>query len=98
MADLPKSLHIPAILVVGVRLGCLNHALLTKQAIEAKGVAVAGWVANCIDPALERAARKLRTLSSDSWEAQPLAVFPCRADGHTRTFAAANSWRAIFLS
>ena len=50
MADLPKSLGIPALLVVGMRLGCLNHALLTKQAIEASGVELAGWVANAIDP------------------------------------------------
>lgn len=62
MADLCRSLQIPAVLVVGVRLGCLNHAQLSKEAIEAQGVPLAGWVANCIDPHLERAADNLATL------------------------------------
>jgi dethiobiotin synthetase len=75
MADLPKSLQIPAILVVGVRLGCLNHAQLSKEAIEAKGVPFAGWVANCIDPTLERPAENLATLER-ILGSEPLAVFP----------------------
>lgn len=49
LADLAKDLHLPVILVVGVRLGCINHALLTFEAIVRDGVAVAGWVANCVD-------------------------------------------------
>lgn len=49
-ADLAKTLNLPVILVVGMRLGCLNHALLTAQAIKAAGLTLAGWVANCIDP------------------------------------------------
>ncbi|MER2514412.1 MAG: dethiobiotin synthase [Nitrosomonas ureae] len=49
-ADLAKLLNLPVILVVGMRLGCLNHALLTAQAIRAAGLTLAGWVANCIDP------------------------------------------------
>jgi len=49
MADLAKNLQLPVIMVVGVRLGCLNHALLTFEAIVRDGLAVAGWVANCID-------------------------------------------------
>jgi len=75
MADLPKSLNIPALLVVGVRLGCLNHALLTKQAIEASGVELAGWVANSIDPKIERAAQNLASLER-MLGSEPLAVFP----------------------
>jgi dethiobiotin synthetase len=75
MADLPKSLNIPALLVVGVRLGCLNHALLTKQAIEASGVELAGWVANSIDPKIERAAQNLLSLERMLGR-EPLAVFP----------------------
>src|SRR5262249_6974151 len=54
MSDLPKLLDLPVLMVVGLRLGCLNHAQLTRQAMEANGVDFAGWVANCIDPALER--------------------------------------------
>ena len=49
-ADLARQLGLPVILVVGMRLGCLSHALLTAQAIEASGLKLAGWVANCIDP------------------------------------------------
>jgi dethiobiotin synthetase len=49
-ADLARALNLPVILVVGMRLGCLNHALLTTQAIKATGLTLAGWVANCIDP------------------------------------------------
>ena len=49
-ADLAKILNLPVILVVGMRLGCLNHALLTAQAIKAAGLTLAGWVANCMDP------------------------------------------------
>jgi len=75
MADLPKALNIPAILVVGVKLGCLNHARLSKEAIEAKGVEFAGWVANSIDPGLERAAENLATLERILGR-PPLAVFP----------------------
>lgn len=47
-ADLAALLNIPIILVVGMRLGCLNHALLTVEAIEARGLRLAGWVANAI--------------------------------------------------
>jgi dethiobiotin synthetase len=75
MADLPMALNIPAILVVGVKLGCLNHAQLSKEAIEAKGVEFAGWVANFIDPQLERAAENLATLERILGR-PPLAVFP----------------------
>ena len=49
-ADLAQVLGLPVILVVGMRLGCLNHALLTVKAIQASGLLLAGWVANCIDP------------------------------------------------
>ncbi len=48
-AQLPKALAIPVILVVGMRLGCLNHALLTAEAITRDGLTLAGWVANGID-------------------------------------------------
>ena len=51
-ADLAQALGLPMVLVVGLRLGCLNHALLTAQAIRARGLTLAGWVANHIDPAM----------------------------------------------
>lgn len=49
-ADLATALGLPVVLVVGVRLGCLNHALLTQDAILARGLPLAGWVASRIDP------------------------------------------------
>ena len=51
-ADLAEKLQLGVILVVGLRLGCLNHALLTAEAIAARGLTLVGWVANQIDPAM----------------------------------------------
>lgn len=48
-SDLMRELGLPVILVVGMRLGCLNHALLTAEAITARGLVLAGWVANVLD-------------------------------------------------
>lgn len=48
-ADLALQLGLPIVLVVGMRLGCLNHALLTVEAIAARGLTLAGWVANMLD-------------------------------------------------
>ena len=48
-ADLAVDLGLPVILVVGLRLGCINHALLTAEAIAARGLRLAGWVANTVD-------------------------------------------------
>ena len=50
--DLAKALALPVVMVVGLRLGCLNHALLTSQAIRAAGLALAGWIANEIAPGM----------------------------------------------
>ncbi|MEX8493453.1 dethiobiotin synthase [Sphaerotilus sp.] len=49
-ADLAEALGLPVVLVVGIRLGCLNHALLTAEAVRTRGLALAGWIANRIDP------------------------------------------------
>jgi len=49
-ADLAAAIGLPIVLVVGMRLGCLNHALLTVEAIERRGLQLSGWVANHIDP------------------------------------------------
>ena len=64
MADLAKALALPVVLVVGLRLGCLNHALLSAAAIRASGLALAGWVANRIDPAMACADENLAYLQS----------------------------------
>ena len=55
MLDLAKALGLPVLLVVGVRLGCLNHALLSADAIAARDLCLAGWVASRVDPAMLRA-------------------------------------------
>ncbi|MFN7097813.1 MAG: dethiobiotin synthase [Gammaproteobacteria bacterium] len=49
MADVALQLQAKIILVVGMRLGCLNHALLTYQAIKQKNCSIVGWIANCIE-------------------------------------------------
>ena len=61
-ADLAVALGLPVILVVGLRLGCLNHALLTAEAIAARGLTLAGWVANRIDPDMLRAEDNIAAL------------------------------------
>src|SRR5256885_9915656 len=61
-ADLAARLGLPIVLVVGMRLGCLNHALLTRRQIEASGFRCAGWVANCIFPDLTHLNRNVRAL------------------------------------
>lgn len=53
-ADLAAMLGLPVILVVGMRLGCLNHALLTAEVIRTRGLTLAGWVANQIEPEMAR--------------------------------------------
>jgi dethiobiotin synthetase len=61
-ADIPARLALPVVLVVGLRLGCLNHALLTVEALQARGLYLAGWVANRIDPTMARATENLQAL------------------------------------
>ncbi|MFZ2854175.1 MAG: dethiobiotin synthase [Rhodocyclaceae bacterium] len=63
-ADLAVALGLPVILVVGMRLGCISHALLTEQAIAAHGLHLAGWVANRIDPAMLRFDENLAALQA----------------------------------
>ena len=54
MADLAWALSVPALMVVGLKLGCLNHAQLTRLGVESQGVQLAGWIASAIDPAMLR--------------------------------------------
>jgi len=64
MLDIPIRLALPVLLVVGVRLGCLSHALLSVQAIRQRGASLAGWVANRIDPEMAGADDNVADLSS----------------------------------
>jgi len=75
MADIAKHLEIPVILIVGMRLGCLNHALLTAQSILADGLRLAGWVANQIDPEMSVYQENVSTLV-DLMPAPMLAEIP----------------------
>ncbi|MDO9293392.1 MAG: dethiobiotin synthase [Hydrogenophaga sp.] len=62
LADLAVALALPVVLVVGLRLGCLNHALLTAEAIRADGLHLAGWVANTVDTAMACRDENIQTL------------------------------------
>jgi len=63
-ADLASRLGLPVVFVVGMRLGCLNHALLTRRQIEAQGLRCAGWVANCILPDMPQLDANVRALET----------------------------------
>lgn len=62
LADIAVALNIPIILVVGIKLGCINHALLTVGAIQTRGLKLAGWVANQIEPDMPMFEENLNTL------------------------------------
>ena len=62
MADIAAALKLPIVLVVGLRLGCLSHALLSAQAIRAAGLTLAGWVANSMQPRFAHAAENIALL------------------------------------
>jgi len=79
-ADLAVALRMPLVLVVGMRLGCLNHALLTAEAIRARGLTLAGWIANRVDPGFlcpEENLAYLRThLGAPLWADLPYSALP----------------------
>lgn len=79
MADLARVLAVPVLLVVGLRLGCLNHARLTREAIEGSGCSFAGWIANRIDADFDASAENLAMLGR-LLGAPPLAVLPYSID------------------
>jgi len=64
MADLPALLGMDVLLVVGLRLGCLNHALLTAEAVAMRGLTLAGWIGNAIDPGFARLEANVATLTA----------------------------------
>ena len=75
MADLAQILRLPVILVVGVRLGCISHALLTVEAIRNDGLPLAGWVANCVDAEMPMLQENIESLAARI-PAPCLAVVP----------------------
>ncbi|NCA27199.1 MAG: dethiobiotin synthase, partial [Methylophilaceae bacterium] len=64
MADLAVQLNLPVIMVVGIRLGCINHALMTAGSIRATGLNLVGWVANRIDPNMPALEENIATLKA----------------------------------
>jgi dethiobiotin synthetase len=85
-ADLVKILNVPVILVAGIRLGCLNHTLLTDAAIRYEGIRFAGWIANCVDKdclAVEKNIQALRERLS----APLLGVVPYLEEFDAQTIA-----------
>src|SRR5690606_40284175 len=81
MADVAAGLGLPVVLVVGLRLGCLNHALLTAESIRRDGLRLAGWVANPLPAGLPRMAENIATLEA-RLESPLLARLPaCEAPG-----------------
>ena len=62
-ADLAVDLGLPVVLVVGLRLGCLNHALLTAESVRARGLTLVAWVANTVDPAMPHVQDNLASLA-----------------------------------
>ena len=75
VADLAVSLKLPVIVVVGIRLGCINHAKLTLQAVTASGLSCAGWVASCVEPDMMAREENIKTIERMT-EAPLLGVLP----------------------
>lgn len=69
MADFIKATQLQVILVIGIRLGCINHALLTYKSILADQVKIAGWIANCVDPMMSARLENIETLKT--WIKEP---------------------------
>ena len=88
-ADLAQRLGLPVILVVGLRLGCLNHALLTAQAVKQRGLTLAGWVANLVEPGMPAQQENIQALK-DRLPAPLFGILP-----HYGTPAAALAARAL---
>jgi dethiobiotin synthetase len=79
MADVAAALALPVVLVVGLKLGCLNHAFLTAGALAARGVSLAGWIGNSIDPAFERAADNIAALEKRLQPAAAIVPYASQA-------------------
>lgn len=64
LSAVPKEMNLPVILVVGMKLGCINHAMLTVEAIQRDGLTVAGWIANQVEPDMPVYKENLLTLQT----------------------------------
>lgn len=92
-ADLARRMRLPVVMVVGVRLGCLSHALLTAEAIAARGLTLVGWIANRIDPRMKRPRENVITLR-ERLPAPLIAEIPFRANAAARDALIERNLRA----
>ncbi len=97
IADLAAALELPVLLVVGLRLGCLNHALLTVAAIRQRRLPLAGWIGNQIDPGFARMPDNLATLEQHIGR-PPIAVVAHAPDGRAPAPLAAGALAALALA
>ncbi len=83
LGDLAQALALPVVLVVGIRLGCISHALLTQAAIQAAGLSLVGWVANRVDPHMACAEENVAALAERlqapllgevPWQSEPSVI------------------------
>ena len=81
MADVAAKMALPVVLVVGMRLGCLNHALLTRAAIRASALPFAGWIANGLESPMAHSRENVETLAA-RFGGPPLAIVPPGTDPH----------------
>lgn len=86
-SDLPRSLKLPVILVVGIRLGCINHALLSARAIAADECEWIGWIGNRIDPHMLRIDENIATLR-ERLPAPCLGILPFAENADARRMGA----------
>tara|TARA_B110000858_G_C17806179_1_gene478062 strand:+ start:1351 stop:2040 length:690 start_codon:yes stop_codon:yes gene_type:complete len=75
LADFATELGAPVVLVIGLQLGCINHSLLTAEAIERSGLKLAAWIGNSIDPSMEEKDRNIASLT-ERLNAPCLGVVP----------------------
>ena len=92
--DLARAIGFPLVLVVGMRLGCLNHALLTAESVGRSGLRLAGWIANAIDPAMAAADENVAALE-ERLGAPLLGRLPHRANPDPRSLAQHIDARAL---
>ena len=94
VADLARALGLDVCLVVGMRLGCLNHALLSAGAIEAGGCTLTGWVANLLPPRMEEAEANINTLK-DRLSSPLIGVVPAMREPSVNTVAQALDYTFV---
>lgn len=92
----PRELDIPVVLVVSLKLGCINHAMLTAEAIRADGLKIAGWVANRPDPEPMSCERETLTYLLEHLGTPCLGVLPWESSADPRVLARSLDIQCLF--